>query len=64
MDSNSEAIDKLIDELETNGELTINRGKMNLFIQAVDDKEGYAYVSSTNKEFKNSKEAVEWAVKQ
>jgi hypothetical protein len=37
-------------------------GSEELFIQSVDDKEGYAYVSSTNREFRDSREAAEWVI--
>lgn len=55
-------IDKLIDTLEAKGEISFNDGAKELFIQAVDDKEGYCYVSSTNEEFISGREAVEWAI--
>lgn len=55
-------LDELIDALEANGEISITDGIKELFIQTVDDKEGYSYVSSTNEEFGSSREAVEWAI--
>ncbi|MDD7795375.1 hypothetical protein [Clostridium sp. 'White wine YQ'] len=55
--------DKLIDTLEANGEISITVGTKEMFIEAVDNKEGYLYVSSTNEEFGSSREAVEWAIK-
>lgn len=55
-------IQELINTLEAKGEISINDGNESVFIQSVDDKEGYTYVSSTNKEFKDSREAVEWLV--
>ncbi|MDP4144057.1 MAG: hypothetical protein Q8936_06165 [Bacillota bacterium] len=55
-------LDELIDTLETNGEVSITNGIKELFIQVVDDKDGYSYVSSTNEEFGSSREAVEWAI--
>ncbi|MBE6066703.1 MAG: hypothetical protein E7211_03240 [Clostridium lundense] len=57
-------IDKLIDTLEAKGEISLNDGAKELFIQTVDDKEGYSYVSSTNQEFVSSRDAVEWAVEE
>ncbi|MBM7871245.1 hypothetical protein JOC70_002743 [Clostridium pascui] len=57
-------IDKLIDTLEAKGEISFNDGTKELFIQTVDDKEGYSYVSSTNEEFISSRDAVEWAVEE
>ncbi|WP_297421725.1 hypothetical protein [Clostridium sp.] len=53
---------ELIDTLEANGEISMTDGVKELFIQSVDDKEGYSYVSSTNEEFGSSREAVEWAI--
>jgi len=57
-------VDKLIDTLEAKGEISFNDGSKELFIQTVDDKEGYSYVSSTNQEFVSSRDAVEWAVEE
>lgn len=54
--------EELVNVLEQDGELSLYNGVDELFIQSVDDKEGYSYVSSTNREFSNSKEAVEWAM--
>lgn len=54
--------EELVDVLEEDGELSIYNGAKELFIQTVDDKEGYSYVSSTNEEFGSSREAVEWAI--
>jgi uncharacterized protein YwgA len=57
-------IEEMAQALGNNGEITISGEELELFIQSVDDKEGYAYVSNTNKEFETSKEALEWAVLQ
>lgn len=54
--------EELVDVLEEDGELSIYNGVKELFIQTVDNKEGYSYVSSTNEEFGSSREAVEWAI--
>lgn len=54
--------EELVDVLEEDGELSIYNGAKELFIQTVDDKEGYSYVSSTNEEFGSSREAVEWTI--
>ncbi|MBC2581697.1 hypothetical protein [Clostridium sp. DJ247] len=62
MEGNSIMLDELIDVLEENDEISITDGIKELFIETVDDKEGYSYVSSTNEEFGSSREAVEWAV--
>lgn len=63
MEENLTMIEELIDTLETNGEISMTNGVKELFIESVDDKEGYSYVSSTHEEFGSSKEAVEWAIK-
>lgn len=55
---------ELVDALEAKGEISMTDGVKELFIESIDDKEGYSYVSSTNEEFGGSKEAVEWAIKQ
>jgi hypothetical protein len=62
MERNPIMLDELVDALETNGEISITDGIKELFIETVDDKEGYSYVSSTNQEFDSSRDAVEWAV--
>ncbi|WP_097028295.1 hypothetical protein [Clostridium peptidivorans] len=55
-------INELINALEAKGEISINDGTEEFFIQNVDDKEGYSYVSSTNEEFASSRAAVNWAI--
>ena len=57
-------IEEMKQGLENNGEITISGEDLELFIQSVDGKEGYAYVSNTNKQFETSTEALEWAVLQ
>lgn len=57
-------IEEMSQALEDNGEITISGDELEVFIQSVDDKEGYAYVSNTHKEFETSMEAIEWAVLQ
>ncbi len=57
-------IEEMSDALGNNGEITISGEDLEIFIKSVDDKEGYAYVSNTNKEFETSMEAIEWAVLQ
>jgi hypothetical protein len=64
MEKDKITTNKLIDTLESKGEVIITDGVKELFIEAVDDKEGYSYVSNTNEEFGNSSEAVEWALKE
>jgi len=56
--------DELIDTLEANGTISMTDGIKELFVESVDDKEGYSYVSSTNEEFGSSREAIEWALEQ
>jgi hypothetical protein len=57
-------IAELIEALEDQGEITLTGEDNEIFIQTVDDKEGYGYVSNTNKEFEDAKEAIDWAVLQ
>jgi hypothetical protein len=57
-------IQEMAQALEDSGEITLTGEELEIFIQSVDDKEGYAYVSNTNKEFEDSTEAIEWAVLQ
>ncbi len=57
-------IEEMAKTLEDTGEITISGEDLDVFIQSVDDKEGYAYVSNTHKEFETSMEAIEWAVLQ
>lgn len=57
-------IEEMAEKLENNGEITISGDDLEFFIQSVDDKEGYAYVSNTHKEFETSTDAIEWAVLQ
>ncbi|GKU24651.1 hypothetical protein [Clostridium folliculivorans] len=63
MEKNQRIIDELTNSLETKGEISLTNETNDLFIESVDDKEGYSYVSSTNEEFGTSKEAVEWLIK-
>lgn len=57
-------IEEMVELLEDNGEISIIGEDLEIFIQSVDDKEGYCYVSNTNKEFDDSRDAIEWAVLQ
>lgn len=57
-------VEEMAETLENSGEITMSSEEMELFIQSIDDKEGYAYVSNTNKEFEDAREAIEWAVLQ
>ena len=62
MDKDFAQINKIASELEAKGEVSVLAGSEELFIQSIDDKEGYSYVSSTNREFRDSREAAEWAI--
>lgn len=64
MSEESKILDKMINKLESVGEVTISNDVEDLFIQSVDYKEGYAYVSSTNIEFQDSSEAIQWAIEE
>lgn len=57
-------IEEMVDALESNGEIRLCGEEQELVIQSIDDKEGYSYVSSTNKQFDDGREAIEWAVLQ
>jgi hypothetical protein len=52
MDGNMLMPDELVDALEAKGKISISDGMKELFIQTLDDKEGYSYVSSTNNDTK------------
>ncbi len=60
----NEILDEMSNTLEENGELRLSSYDLDIYIQSVNNKEGYLYVSNTNDEFDNSKEAVKWAVNQ
>jgi hypothetical protein len=62
MDTDFAQIDRIASALEAKGEVSMMAGSEELFIQSIDDKEGYVYVSSTNREFRDSREAAEWAI--
>lgn len=62
--NNKPEINDLINTLEINGEIKIFNNSGEIYIQSIDDKEGYSYVSNTDREFDSSKEAVEWAIEQ
>lgn len=50
--------------LNENGEIRFVGYEGDVFIQSIDDKEGYSYISSTNEGFDSSKDAIEWALDQ
>lgn len=60
----NETVEEMINTLEENGELRLSGYDADIYIQSVDGKEGYSFVSNTNDEFDSSREAVEWAVRQ
>lgn len=64
MEANLTIPEELVDTLEVNGTISMTDGIKELFVESVDDKEGYSYVSSTNEEFGSSREAIEWALEQ
>lgn len=64
IDKNHATLAKCINELDETGFVSINYGKREIFIQSVDDKEGYSFVSNTNEEFANSEAAIKWAFEQ
>lgn len=57
-------IEEMSEVLENNGEIRVSGESNDIFIESVDDKEGYSYSSNTNKEFESSRDAIEWAVEQ
>lgn len=57
-------IEEMSEVLENNGEIRVSGEGNDIFIESVDDKEGYSYTSNTNKEFESSRDAIEWAVEQ
>lgn len=57
-------IEEMINLLDSNEEIMITDYDKEIFIESIDDKEGYSYVSNTNEEFKDSRDAIEWAVEQ
>lgn len=57
------AMDKMIEYLENNGEIRFVNPDVDIYIQSIDPKEGYAYITQDGTEFDNSFEAVEWAVR-
>lgn len=58
------AVDKMIDSLETNGEIRLFSREGDIYIQSIDPKEGYSYIAQDGTEFDSSWEAVEWAIRQ
>lgn len=57
-------IEEMSEALENNGEIRVSGEANDIFIESVDDKEGYSYTSNSNKEFESSRDAIEWAVEQ
>jgi hypothetical protein len=55
-------MEEMITVLENNGGIRLSSGVGDVFIESIDDKEGYSYVSDTGEEFDNSRDSVEWAV--
>ena len=57
-----EAIEKMINTLEINGDIRFVSKGMDIYIHSIDPKEGYSYITLDGMEFDNSREAIEWAV--
>lgn len=57
-------MEEMIEALEINGEIRLSNEEQELTIQSIDDKDGYSYISSTNKQFDDSREAIEWVILQ
>jgi len=55
-------VEEMVELLEANEEIRVTDGSEDVFIQSVDDKEGYSFVSSTHEEFLSSREAIGWVV--
>lgn len=58
------AMDKMINSLDTNGEIRFISADRDIYIQSIDPKEGYSFITQDGTEFDSSWEAVEWAVRQ
>jgi hypothetical protein len=58
----SQAMEEIITVLENNGGIRLSSGQEDVFIESIDDKEGYSYVSDTGEEFDSSRDSIEWAV--
>lgn len=57
-------IEEMVEALEINGEIRLCNEEQELLIQSIDNKDGYSFISSTNKQFDDSREAIEWAIVQ
>lgn len=56
------AMDKMAVSLEEKGEIKFFSADMNVYIQSIDSKEGYSYITPGGNEFDSSHEAVQWAI--
>jgi hypothetical protein len=58
--------DKMIKEMmkavEKNGAIKLSGLEGDFYIQSIDDKEGYSYVTSDNREFEYLEDAMGWAL--
>lgn len=54
--------EEMTDILNENGEIRFTGYDNDIYIQSIDEKEGYSFVSNTSEEFDSSRDAVEWAV--
>jgi hypothetical protein len=58
----NQVMEEMIEALENNGEIRLSSGEADVFIESIDDKEGYSFVSNTGEEFDNGRDSIEWAV--
>lgn len=57
-------VSQMIDTLEENGEIRLSSYDRDIVIQSFDSEDGIAFVTDNDIEFEESREAVEWAVKE
>ncbi|NLZ48984.1 MAG: hypothetical protein GX895_09430 [Clostridiales bacterium] len=58
-----EIIQEMIEGLQQNGEIRLTDGLREISIQALEEGETL-YITSTNREFDDAEEAVQWVVEQ
>ncbi|SCN23257.1 hypothetical protein N3C_1214 [Clostridium sp. N3C] len=58
-----EIIQEMIEGLQQNGEIRLTDGLREISIQALEEVETL-YITSTNREFDDAEEAVQWVVEQ
>lgn len=57
-------VEEMTDFLENNGEITLSNENENITIKEFEGNADYLYISSNNKRFETSKDAIEWAALQ